>query len=301
LQKVAMAVEIVPQEPETIGARVRRFDLRALWRLTAWGGAAALALAAVAFASQTQNGSERLAAFASQDLPVRPVATVKIPPHREQEWEIARLQTQIRTLTADRDRLAERVASLEHNIEDITGSIKRQAAQAAQPAAAPPVASAPVISPPATTEAKTEKPAPAQKAEAAPPEAATPPAAPPAPAAPERTAEPPHEAVPLPPARVAVLPAEPAAPPPKLEFGVALASASSLDVLHLQWSALKANFGPTLTGLRPIAAREQRGTVTHYRLVLGPLPNAAAAAKLCARLTAAHAPCQAGKFAGDPL
>ncbi len=281
-----MAVEIVPKEPETIVAGMRRFDLRTVWRLAGWGGAAALALAAAVFASQTENGSQRLAAVASADLPARPVATVKIPPHREQEWEIARLEAQLRTLTSDRDRLAERVASLEHNIEDITGSIKRQSAQTITPA--PPPAAAPVISPPATTEAKqSEKPAPAQAEAAAPP------------AAPEHSAEPPHEAVSLPPVRVAALPAE--STPPKPEFGVALAGSSNLDVLHLQWGALKANYGPLLAGLRPIAAREQRGTTTYYRLVLGPLPNAAAAAKLCARLTAARAVCHTGKFTGDPL
>jgi hypothetical protein len=269
-----MAVEVVPQKSETIEARAR-FDLRALWRLTVWGSAAAVALAAAVFASQTDNGSQRVEAVASADLPARPVATVKIPPNREQEWEIARLEAQLRTLTADRDRLAERVAGLEHNIEDITGSIKRQGAPLAGPA---PTATAPVISPPGTTEAK--------QAEAAPSDTAAPPAA-------EAT----QEAVPLPPVRVASLPPE----PPKLEYGVALASSSNLDVLHMQWSALKANFGPLLGGLRPIAAREQRGAVTHYRLVLGPLPNAAAATKLCARLTAAHAPCHAGKFTGDPL
>ena len=103
----------------------------------------------------------------------------------------------------------------------------------------------------------------------------------------------------MPPVRVAALPPEAAASKP--EFGVALASSSNLDVLHLQWGALKANYGPLLAGLRPIAAREQRGTTTYYRLVLGPLPNAAAAAKLCARLTAARAVCHAGKFTGDPL
>jgi hypothetical protein len=270
-----MASEVVPQKPETIETRAR-FDLRALWRLTVWGSAAAVALAAAVFASQTENGSLRVEALASADLPARPVATVKIPPQREQEWEVARLETQLRTLTADRDRLAERVAGLEHNIEDITGSIKRQGAPPVGPASA---AAAPVISPPGTIVAK--------QAEAAPPDAAAPAAA----------AEPQQDAVPLPPVRVAALPAE----PPKLEFGVALASSSNLDVLHMQWSALKANFGPLLAGLRPVAAREQRGTVTHYRLVLGPLPNAAAATKLCAHLTAAHAPCHTGKFTGDPL
>jgi sporulation related protein len=71
--------------------------------------------------------------------------------------------------------------------------------------------------------------------------------------------------------------------------------------LHLQWAALKANFGPALAGLRPTAAREQRGTSTVYRLVVGPLPNMASATKLCARLTAARAVCHTGKFSGDPL
>lgn len=281
-----MAAEIVPKNPDTIVAETRRFDLRSLWRLTAWGGAAVLALAAAVFASQTESGSQRLAAFAAADLPARPVVTVKIPPRREQEWEVARLEAQLRTLTSDRDRLAERVASLEHNIEDITGSLKRQSAQTIQPA--PPIAATPV-SPPATAEAKqSEKPASAQKAETAPTEPTTI----------EQTAVTAHETVPLPPVRVAALPAATA---PKLEFGVALASSSNLDALHLQWGALKADYGPLLTGLRPIAAREQRGTATYYRLVLGPLPNAAAAAKLCAHLTAARAVCRAGKFAGDPL
>ncbi len=72
-------------------------------------------------------------------------------------------------------------------------------------------------------------------------------------------------------------------------------------MLLVQWAALKANFGPMLAGLRRSAAHEQRGTATHYRLVLGPLANLAAAAKLCARLTAAHALCHSGRFAADPL
>ena len=135
-----MAIEPAPQEPDMIEIRARRFDLRALLRLTAWGGAAAVALGAVAFVSQTESGSQRLElAFAAAELPVKPVATVKIPPRREQDAEIARLQTQVRTLAADRDRLAERVAGLEHNIEDMTGSIKRQAAQPAL--AMPPILS----------------------------------------------------------------------------------------------------------------------------------------------------------------
>jgi cytoskeletal protein RodZ len=284
-RKAAMPVEIVPQNPgvQTYSeARPRRFDLRALGRLSAWGGAAATALAVAAFASHTETGSQRLATFVSPDRPVQ-AAAVTIPPPSAQEQEIARLQNQVRTLAADRDRLAERVAGLAQTIEDVTGSIKRQAATPApQPATA-----APAISAPATVDATTE--APSTNAPAT--VTATP--APPA-------ADPPHDAVPLPPARVAALAPE-TAPAPKQEIGVALATSTNLEVLHLQWAALKANFGPALAGLRPTAAREQRGTSTVYRLVLGPLPNMAAATKLCARLTAARAVCHTGKFSGDPL
>jgi hypothetical protein len=292
-----MAAEPAAQEADLIEIRAPRFDLLALWRLTAWGGAAAAALSAVALVSQTESGRLRLA-LAAQELPVKPVATVKIPPRRQQDAEIKRLEDQVRTLAADRDRLAERVAGLEHNIEDLTGSIKRQAAQPAP--ASPPILSmapAPAVSPPATTEAKEpDKPALPRRQAPAPPVDEAPPAA--AEQAPPAHASAPHAAVPLPPVRVAAALAT-APAPPKPEFGVALASASSLDVMRLQWVALKANYGPLLSGLRPIASREQRGSVTHYRLVAGPLPNYSAAARLCARLNAAHAVCHAGKFTGQ--
>src|SRR6185312_7847775 len=67
-RKAAMPVEIVPQNSGLIEPR-RRFDLRALGRLSAWGGAAAAALAVAAFASQTDTGSERLAKFVAGEPP----------------------------------------------------------------------------------------------------------------------------------------------------------------------------------------------------------------------------------------
>src|SRR5581483_5588128 len=126
-----MAVGLVP--PETVILQLRRFDLRALWRHGAWGGAAALALIAVAFATQTETGSRRLTALASAELPVRAVATVQIP---KQDAQVAHLEAELRALAADRDRLADRVASLERSIEDMTGSIKR-VERATQPAMPP--------------------------------------------------------------------------------------------------------------------------------------------------------------------
>lgn len=115
--------------------------MRALWRLTGWSAAATSPVAVLAITSQTDTGSERLKlAFAPRELPLRPVPVVKIPPaRRAEDAEIARLQTQVRMLTADRDRLTERVACLEHTLDGLNGSIKRQTA-AMRVAIAPPSA-----------------------------------------------------------------------------------------------------------------------------------------------------------------
>ena len=72
-------------------------------------------------------------------------------------------------------------------------------------------------------------------------------------------------------------------------------------VLNARWLAVKANFGPLLTGLHPLAAHDRRPGATDYRLVVGPLPNAAAAAQLCTRFAAAQVTCRSAKFDGDRL
>ena len=301
-----MATEAGLREPTS----PRRFDMRTLWRLTGWGFAAALSLGVLAAVTQTDTGSRRLQmAMAPADLPVHAVAVVKVPPPTDKA-ELAQLKAQLRELTADRDRLGARVAGLERNLDDLTGSIKKQveaaAAKPEKPATPPPaVATPPVIAPlamapgagepaswPGTPHeadaahevAAAAAPQPAERAEPAPPRQSAEPT-PPAPA---------HEAVPLPPVRMAAL-------PPKPGFGIALAGASNLALLHMQWAALKANFRPLLGELKPHVLRERRGTATHYRLIVGPMPTYTAAARLCARLIHARAVCHPVKMAGEPL
>ena len=65
--------------------------------------------------------------------------------------------------------------------------------------------------------------------------------------------------------------------------------------------AVKANFGPLLTGCIRLAAHEHRPGKTGYRLVVGPLPNSPAAAGLCAHFGAAHMACRAVKFEGEQI
>ncbi len=295
--------------------------MRALWRLGGWGAGAATALLLVAFVSTSDSGNQRLGlAFTPAELPARPVATVAITPSPG-ELEIKRLSAQVQALAADRERAAARIAHLEHQLNDLTGSIKRladipetKAAPPPAPSTPPKTTAAPILKPavseepparslvavsPANVPAATlPMPAPAQaetakaqdqakkEAEAAPPDAI-------------------EDKIPLPPERVAAVePAPQAAPapePPQGEFGIALAGASSIEVARMQWAAVKANFGSMIATLQPRAISERRGAATHYRLVAGPLPTLTAASRLCARIVAAYAICQPVKFSGEPL
>jgi hypothetical protein len=312
-----MAIEIAPPELALPAMRKRLRDRRALWRFCAWGGSAAIALAAVAITTQTESGSERIQ-LAFENLPAHAAVMADVALRAvEKDAETQRLEGQLRALAADRDRLTARLASLEHDLDDVTGSIKRQAALAA---AVPPAASpAPAPSAPATTLQIASAP-PAASAHAAVPAASAPvqpviaPLAMPAssdtsaswPNGPQpQTATPKPDAVPLPPIRVASAPAtEPAAEPPppkKIELGVDIGGAPNLALLNARWAAVKANFGPLLTGLQPVAAQVHHPGAPTYRLVVGPLPNAAAAAQLCSQFAAARVICRPAKYDGERL
>lgn len=321
-----MANEIEPPEPDLSNISKHLANKRPLLRVVAWGSAAAIALGVAAIATQTEPGTERLQlALASQG---RPAAVVAEIPKIDKEAEARalqaqqRLEAQLRTLAADRDRLAARVASLERSLDDVTGSIKRQTAQetaapagkAAEPSAAPATqsttaptrqADAPAIPPaPPKVELSAVAPAPAAAAtsvsapEAVPPQAVA-----------HETSAPVIENVPLPPVRTAALPPnEPAAEPQpqrKAEIGIDIGGAPNVDVLNLRWAAVKANFGPLLTGLHPLAARVHRTgantTSSDVRLLVGPLPSMAAATQLCARFAAARVTCRPARFEGERI
>jgi hypothetical protein len=283
-----MAIKIDAPEPDSPEARLLSREKRAFWRLTAWGAGAAIALAVLAFTTQTQGGSERLALAIAGATPQSVDIAALERRVAEKDAETKMLETQIRAVVADRDRLGARMASLEHSVDDVTGSIKRQAAISAavtEATAEVKAASAPVVQGPTTV--RTEK-------FTAPP--------PPAIAAPQAAA-PVAEPVPLPPVRVAAAPArEPATEAPrKPEFGVDLGGAHNMDVLNARWMAVKANFGPLLNGLYPLAAHDYRQGNTDFRLLVGPVANPAAAMALCARFAAARVTCRTAKFDGERM
>jgi hypothetical protein len=107
--------------------------------------------------------------------------------------------------------------------------------------------------------------------------------------------------VPMPPTRIAAAPSIEPEPPPKPEYGIDLGSGLTLELLRLRWMAVKANYGPLLAGLHPVAAQDRRRGQAPYRLLAGPLPTMTAAAHLCARFYAVRAACHPARFSGENL
>jgi hypothetical protein len=261
-------------------------DMRSLTFLGLWGGAAAAGLLVVAVATHTESGQRRLAlAFSGGTAPVAAVEERRITT-RDAEIENRRLSDQLRNLAEDRDRLLARMTVLERNYEDVTGSIGRLAN--------PPKPVLPELSPPASS---------APQAAAAPPQAEVAPVASvPAPV-PERAASP----APARPAPQAAAP-QAVAPEPiegvsaRTEFGVDLGGAPSVAALRNAWERIRRTHGVQLEGLRPvIGIRDGRTGQVELRLVVGPITNAGAAAKLCATLANAGLSCQPTTFDGQRL
>jgi hypothetical protein len=280
-----MATEIAQQEPTPPEGRSARREKHALLRLGAWGSGAAISLAVLAITSQTEGGRGRLQLVIARAIQPELVITKTDVPARATgiNPDSLRVEAQLRVLTADRDRLAARLAGLERNLDDMTGSIKKQAALAADTPKTPALPTIAPLAMPVSTEPAADWPGGVQAQTAAAARAQDP--------------------VPLPPTRIAAaLASEPAAEPPhKPELGIDLGGASTLDVLNARWVAVKANFGPLLTGLHPLAAHNSRPGGTDIRLIVGPVQNAAAAAQLCARFAAAHVNCRTTKFDGERI
>jgi hypothetical protein len=177
-----------------------------------------------------------------------------------------RLAETVRGLAADRERLLARIATLEQNIDGITGSIARveKTAKAVVPA-----------------------------------ETAVPPE-------PTPFAKPPDEDVTssaTPQSGGSMPPPPPASKATKTEFGLDLGSASTVEALRTAWTAALRRHGMLLEGLRPLVQMRERPRPggMEFRLIAGPIPNAATAARLCATMTGSGAVCAPAVFDGQRL
>lgn len=280
-------------------------DTSVMWRLSLWGGAATVAVAATLLILNADLGLDRIVQALSQPDSEQKIAledTLIKRVEAQRAEENRRLETRLRELAADRDKLNARLATLEQNFSDLTGSIKRDMSAVAATALAakqePAAAPAPVLTaPPSTTAAASTVPA---KPEPAPQVQARAADAPPRS---DIAVEKPPQVVnvPLPPTRVATATQAPPEEPRKPELGVDLGGARSMEILQARWVAVKANFGPVIEGLRPLAGYDDRPGIIPYRLIVGPLPNGAAAAQICSRLHASKVPCRPVDYAGEKL
>ncbi|MEO6840993.1 MAG: hypothetical protein ABI192_09520 [Bradyrhizobium sp.] len=173
----------------------------------------------------------------------------------------------------------------------------------AAPSSAPLMASKSLMGPPDATAGKLIEPEPPAKAAAAMPAPSPPPPA-------SMASAPAPDAAASKPAPEKVAAAEPAlsASPPlavkHTEFGVDVGGANSVGGLRALWRGLlKSRSNAALAALQPIIVVKERdnGLGMQLRLVAGPLSDAAAAAKICARLAENDHPCETSVFDGQRL
>jgi hypothetical protein len=124
-----------------------------------------------------------------------------------------------------------------------------------------------------------------------------------APPGPALVPTPPEEAVISSISPPAIVPMPPAPLPTKPEFGLDLGSAGTVEALRTAWTAALRRHGKLLEGLYPLVQTRDRvrPSAVELRPIAGPLPTAAAAARLCATMTAAGAICAPTMFDGQRL
>ena len=294
-------------------------DMRPLLRLTMWGVCAVVAVSATVLAGRTDVGNARarvaLATLrnAPVDLVTHPSNLLASQPSGPDENE-QRLAAQVRTLTADRDRLAERVAALEHNLTDLTGSIPRAAATTAAAPNPPPETKAPEAPPAPLAEPKVP---PINFSSTKGDDTRTAPAAPPQPGVGQPADVPLPRPGPLatiqsyvnsttapgtPQTRLAS--ANPDPPPAAAgSYAIDLGSGTNVNTLRAHWGSVKQAHGAILEGLQPLVSVRQssRPGFTDFHLIAGPLADADAATRLCAALTSVRVACRPSTFNGQRL
>lgn len=284
--------QIVNAAPKKVAAKTT-FTLRHLRHQALWGSAAAAALLIAVLASRSDLGSQRAAMLLSalnfaSSSPHSPqagaqAANAAAPRQPDAEAAARQLAQTVRGLAEDRDRIMTRLTAVEHNLDDMTGSITRQieAAKAATAESSQPPwpDTPPVPTAPASAESVAPPVVPPVTGLASPL-----PSAPMTPAAEQSTAD-----------------ASASVSPPA--YGADIGSGSSIKALHMRWAGLRAAHPQIFEGLQPLATLKDnpRSKRTELRLVVGPFPSAQAAVQLCASLAPFRLFCQPTMFDGRHL
>ncbi len=268
-----------------------RFDMQALAKLGFWGGAAFFALLIAVVAARSDLGIRRLGhAYSTVTAPPgiareRAMPTVTLTRPLIADPEGRRLIEAVDMLSAERERLRTRLSALERNLDDMTGSIGKHvpSAKASEAraisqelaAAGPSLINTITIAAamPAETDAGALSGA----------------------VAGSRVAN--AHAI----ARGEAPPAESTAT--KTQFGVDIGGASSMQKLRAIWLAERTAHAKLLRDLQPVVAVRDGGKpdAVDLRLIVGPLANAGAAARLCAHLASQRLHCSPSVFDGQKL
>src|SRR5438309_1870625 len=135
------------------GAHMTAARRTQLARLGIWIGLATVAVLTAVFTARTETGLRRIANMlapeASEGVRSAKIAGPQIASRQVDQEVERRLNEAVRALAADRDRLASRVAALERNLDDVTGSISQGGGPNSAPAAQPPRSPPPVQATPA--------------------------------------------------------------------------------------------------------------------------------------------------------
>lgn len=264
-------------------------DLRGLIRLASWGAAAAVALLLAVFATRSDIGSRRMTAMfgptsGAQTARLQAEPTPTASRTAELEFETQQMAVAVRSLSADRDRLLARVTVLERNLDDVTGSISRQAKATPEPSPKPEAV--------ARTDTTQSVPGPAI-----------------GPSLVATISSPLTIPSPSPQALASVgLPSIPTIDDEentatRTDFGVDIGNGPNLKTLRNAWVSIKRSHADLFEGLYPVVAVRDGGKPgsVELRLIVGPLSNAAAAARLCGRVANAGMSCQPAIFDGQRL
>jgi hypothetical protein len=257
--------------------------MRGLLRLAGWGG---LAMAAVLLAVIAASSGRRPHIFAVTPQPNQAEEAAKAKATAAQAAQFARLKAteeearrlveMVRALNADRERLLTRMSAIERKLEDVTGSIERQAKAAppAAPPATPPSESLPRIA------------------------ALPPPAAPVEPVAAPPSGLPTRADAAGSPSGTNEADAQQARP----AAGVDIGGATSFDGLRTLWNSISAAQSGLFEGLHPVVTvRENKSRAPDLRLIAGPLSDLESATRICTTLAAAKRYCRLVTFEGTAL
>jgi hypothetical protein len=298
------------------------FTMRHLWRMAVWGGAAAGALFVAVLATRSEVGTQRIAGLFSGRSDRTQVAARPFDAEADERRvaEQRRLTEAVRGLAAENDALKSRLAVVERNVDDITGSVARQieaikktdttpAPDRSPPAGAAPESHAVIANPAPAESGPPPVPAPESRAVIAAPPATPAPGPAPAASAPPPAPAPAQIAATEPMQSRAAMPGPAAAPPgaaapaATLKYGVDIGSAVSIEVLRARWLGIHSAHGKLFEGLMPVVMLRQASHTgrIELQLVVGPFASAEPAAKLCAALAPYRLPCQPTLFSGQHL